>query len=35
MDETWGLDTQKKVMLFLLSFPPFLSSFPSHLKKKL
>lgn len=30
MGEAWRLDTQKKVMLFLLSFPPFLSSFPSH-----
>lgn len=31
MDETWGLDTQKKVMLFLLYFPPF----PRILKKDL
>lgn len=23
MDETWGLDTQKKVMLCLLYIPPF------------
>lgn len=31
MGETWGLDTQKMVMLFLLYFPPF----PRIFKKKI